>query len=131
MPKKHDTPEERVQKRVVIFLRNLRKSGVKIQFVHPANELMRTSTMKMLYWHLGVEGGVPDLIIFLEGGRTIFIELKVGKNKLSENQVGWQKSLTDMGFEHHVITAKNGNLDEQIRAMHAVGDILRQAGLKV
>lgn len=129
--KKRVMHEEVVQRAIISFLRSLRKMGIPIQFVHPANELMRTSTLRKIYWYLGVEAGVPDLIIFLRGGKTIFIELKVAPNGLSEDQMKWENNLCDMGFEHHIVTAPNSSMQGKAIAVHAVAEILNKHGLKV
>lgn len=131
-PKKRRVPhEEKVQKAVVNFLRGLRKVGVPIKFIHPANELLRTKALRLIYWALGVEAGAPDLVIFLRGGKTIFIELKVKGNYLEDSQKEWQESLTDMGFEHYVVTAPSSNMQGLAYAVHAVAGILNKHGLKV
>ena len=45
----------------------------------------------------GVRSGIPDLIIATEG-KIFFIEMKSGKNKVSENQKAVIKMLDDMRF---------------------------------
>lgn len=48
----------------------------------------------------GVKAGVPDL--FLPVGRSgyhgLFIEMKAGKNKPTEDQIGWLEALEDEGY---------------------------------
>ena len=129
--KRRKHPEEDIQKAVISFLRGLKKVGVPLRYLHPANELLRTSNMKMLYWALGIESGVPDVLIFLRGGITIFIELKVEPNGLSETQMEWENDLCSMGFEHHIYTAKNSSIMEKAKATHFVAGILNKHGLKV
>lgn len=48
----------------------------------------------------GVKAGVPDLFLPVPRGvyHGLFIELKVGKNKQTENQKHWQQLLTEQGY---------------------------------
>ena len=48
----------------------------------------------------GVKSGVPDLFLPVArlGYHGLFIELKAGKNKLSENQIAWLEALEDEGY---------------------------------
>lgn len=52
----------------------------------------------------GVKPGVPDLFIPLpRGGKHgMFIEMKYGKNKTTENQNKWLCYLAGQGYECHV-----------------------------
>ncbi len=69
---------------------------------------------------MGVRSGVPDLVLILDKGRTIWIELKApkseefnftGKNKaggrLSETQKDYQSFLTSHGHDHRLFSSKN------------------------
>jgi hypothetical protein len=53
----------------------------------------------------GVRAGVPDVFLPVSRGdkHGIFIELKHGKNKLTPEQVWWQKRLLASGYQ--VVTA--------------------------
>lgn len=53
----------------------------------------------------GVKSGVPDLFIPLPCGEFsgLFIELKVGKNKPTENQVKWIELLRKNGYRVEVL----------------------------
>ena len=48
----------------------------------------------------GVKSGVPDLMLPLPKGiyHGLFIEMKVGKNKTSENQNKWLEYLSSVGY---------------------------------
>ena len=46
----------------------------------------------------GVRAGVPDLVVLFSGGRSLYIELKAEKGRLSEKQVKWRDRLLGMGF---------------------------------
>ena len=51
----------------------------------------------------GMRKGWPDLQIHLNDGRTMFIELKLKNNDLSENQKMIHKEIRMMGFDVHVV----------------------------
>lgn len=53
----------------------------------------------------GLTAGHPDLTIFLPGGRTYFIENKVGKGRLSTAQMERHEKLRKAGFVVEVIRA--------------------------
>lgn len=53
----------------------------------------------------GLTAGHPDLTIFLPGGRTYFIENKVGKGRLSSAQADRHEKLRNAGFVVEVIRA--------------------------
>jgi hypothetical protein len=53
----------------------------------------------------GLTAGHPDLTIFLPGGRTCFIENKVGNGRLSPAQVQRHADLRRLGFTVEVVRA--------------------------
>ena len=50
----------------------------------------------------GVRNGISDLVIILNN-KVIFIELKDGNNKQSENQIDFEKVVTELNHEYYVI----------------------------
>ena len=73
----------------------------------------RSVETKRQGWQTPVQGdgkGFPDLCLVRE--RVIFIELKVGKNKLAPEQETWRDWIIASGGEWHLITDK-GWLDGQ------------------
>ncbi len=51
----------------------------------------------------GVRKGASDLIIFISGGKTLFVELKVKKRKQSPSQKDYERLVKGLGFEYYVI----------------------------
>jgi hypothetical protein len=59
----------------------------------------------------GLLNGVADVIILQPNAHTIFLELKVGRNKQSNYQKLFEDNVKELGFEYYVIR----NLDEVIK----------------
>ena len=55
--------------------------------------------------HLGMAAGEPDLRVYLDGGRVVFIEMKTSKGRLSENQKNRIEALQNAGHIAHVVKA--------------------------
>ena len=51
----------------------------------------------------GMEAGRCDIKVLKPGGRTIHIEMKTVKGRLSAKQKDWHKRLVELGFEVHVV----------------------------
>jgi len=68
-----------------------------VRWFHVPNGEKRSLATAQRLKRMGVSPGVPDIII-LHAGRTIWIELKSRKGKLSETQEGWREWLCDNGF---------------------------------
>ena len=70
---------------------------------HSPNEGKRTKFEQYLIRLLKVMSGFPDLVIFADNKRVLFIELKTLKNKnVSATQKWWNETLTKFGFDAHV-----------------------------
>lgn len=51
----------------------------------------------------GFLNGVADLIVLQPKAKTIFLELKVGRNKQSIHQKRFEEIVSEMGFEYYVV----------------------------
>lgn len=62
---------------------------------HPANGGSRNIIEASKFKAMGVKAGVPDIVICQSSGlfHALFIELKVGKNKLTSTQIAWHGKL--------------------------------------
>lgn len=69
----------------------------KIVFHHSPNFGKRTPFEQFKYVYLGSDSGFPDLMLFKKG-KTIAIELKIGKNRLMPSQVDWLNFLNECGI---------------------------------
>lgn len=102
--------EDNLQKCVVELLKAY-KATKGIEYFAVPNGGYRRKTEAARLKGLGVRAGVPDLVVLipamvpLDGirgarskPRTIFLELKAGKNKLSDSQEEWAGWLKDAEF---------------------------------
>lgn len=83
--------------------------------VHPENEQRRTGVEKFLAKYNGVRAGMPDIMVFKQAKRIVedsvlpylyaglAIELKIGKNTLSEDQAAVFVQLASAGWKTHLI----------------------------
>lgn len=99
--------EDDLQKAVARYLNSL---GV--LWMHPPNEIKAKVQYMAKRKAMGVKSGVPDVLIFKpnNGFSGLAIELKVGYNKPSDNQLRWLKDLEDNGW----CTFWSNSLDEVI-----------------
>lgn len=51
---------------------------------------------------MGLVAGVADMT-FLHNNKAYFIELKTKTGKQSPNQIDWQKTISNEGFQYHII----------------------------
>lgn len=97
--------EREIQKLVVEWFRATYKD--KGEIICVPNEVTHYSSNK---WQaVGMRKGCSDLIIVLKG-KVIFVELKTPQNKQSYEQVGFQRSVENLGYEYYVVRS----LDEFI-----------------
>lgn len=75
---------------------------------HPINEgrefAFKDSTVNFIGTNrFGFLKGLADIVLCIKNKPVIFIELKVGYNKLSENQQKFQDLCKSKGFEYYVV----------------------------
>jgi len=93
--KKYDGKEDDFQKAVAKYL------DVKgVLYFHPPNGGTRNVIEATKLKKMGVKSGVPDILIFnrRKDWSGLAIELKVGYNKPSENQLEFMKMLSGEGW---------------------------------
>lgn len=67
---------------------------------------------------MGSVAGAPDLMLQLEGGRVIEIELKARKGRQSESQWQWQEESERLGVRYYVC-----------RSLEDIDAVLRREGM--
>ena len=89
---------------------------------HPANEGRRSVQYAVMLKRAGLKSGVPDVLIFnpLPGypWKGIAIELKVGYNKQTQEQILWQRRLEG---ECNWIYFVCRSIDEVIKVLEKYG----------
>ena len=97
--------EEKIQKQLVKWLQAKRVAfsvGLEGAKRHPAEQ----ARMKAM----GMQSGHPDITLYLPHGKTIFIELKTLKGRVSDNQKERHETLKKLGFDVHVLKAEDGGV---------------------
>lgn len=101
------------QKTAARILDSITINGEHILWFHPANErdnkvkVSKTGAMYSpagnMFKQMGVKSGVLDCIVLEARHRFagLAIELKVGANKMTDNQKMWFKKLMDRGWSCH------------------------------
>lgn len=88
----------------VNMLRGLEARGL-LTFFHVPNQLARTKKLQLIFYNLGMQAGVTDLVILLPGGKTIHVENKYN-TKPSSAQVTWRQTLVNLGHTHYQVSFK-------------------------
>lgn len=92
--------ESKIQAEIVKFLQ-----AKKYLFASIPNEAagkdaaIRMSKMKTL----GLRSGAPDLLVFLDGGRLLCLEVKTEKGFQSPAQKHFEEKLNELKFEYYVV----------------------------
>src|SRR4051812_14223062 len=95
-------PEEQLQRSVVDLLQVYANRGL-LTFCHPANGGWRSKAEAGAFKAMGVRAGVPDLLVWTQGGGHFAIELKAGRRAvLSGAQVVWHSTLESLGHRVYV-----------------------------
>lgn len=109
--------EEALQ-RAVVQLLALYEQRDWLAFCHVPNGGLRTASEAGRFRAMGVRAGVPDLLVWIRGGRSIGLELKAGRGKLSPEQMYWHARIAGLGHRVHVC-----------RSVDDVEAVLREEGV--
>jgi hypothetical protein len=95
-------PEEQLQRSVVDLLSVYQNRGL-LAFAHVPNGGRRSKAEAGAFKAMGVRAGVPDLLVWTQGGGHFAIELKAGRRAvLSGAQVVWHSTLENLGHRVYV-----------------------------
>ena len=110
-------PEAALQAACIEYLRIKEKQG-KLRFIAPMAEGSKSPKRAGWAKKMGLQAGVPDLVIIYPGTidsgfytQVAFVELKAKGGKLTAPQREWQAWCQNHNIEHHVIFS----LDELVR----------------
>lgn len=72
---------------------------------HIVNEGKRSPRYGAELKRQGLKSGVPDLFLPVPRGNShgLFLEMKVGRNKCTDNQKKWIRALMEQGYEVKVV----------------------------
>lgn len=71
-------------------------------------------------WVAPGQRGVPDRIVILPNGKTVFVEMKAPGGALAPLQLKWARTLIQMGHSCYVIDTKDG-VDRFIQEVFVCG----------
>lgn len=72
-------------------------------FLHIPNEGKRSVQGHAMMIAKGLQPGAHDLLILLEGGTTIWIELKTATGPIRPAQIKWADTITKMGYHQYLL----------------------------
>lgn len=118
--KKHYHNEKDLQNQVEYYLR-LKQ----ITYIHLTTFIRRRCRRCRAVMNLAVEGNknYADLIMFLEGGQTVFMELKSHKGREQKGQKELRKHLTSLGFDCFVVDSFDLFLEIEKAGFKAEGQL--------
>lgn len=53
---------------------------------------------------MGLRPGIADMLFFPDDGSVVWIELKIGYNKQSDNQISFEHRVTSFGHKYFVVS---------------------------
>ncbi len=129
-------PEDDLQRQQIDLLKVLKAQG-RVHYFAVPNGGKRSKAEAAIMQGLGVVAGVPDLVLMwnrtpsgaarLYPGRVGFIENKIGKNVLTEQQLEWRAAISDQGHEFAVCRSMDDFLSTlvqfQIMGLHEIGKV--------
>lgn len=75
----------------------------KMCFLHIPNEGKRSVQTTCMLIAKGMQPGAHDIVILLDGGKTLWVELKTKDGVISQKQKAWHERIVKMGYSHHLI----------------------------
>ncbi len=91
----YDPSEHKLQSKLVDILPGLMKPGVVCMAI--ANGSLRHPRVAIKLKDEGVLPGAPDLVFVMKGGRVAWLEMKKGKGRSSDVQLGFHARLKRLG----------------------------------
>lgn len=111
--------EDTLQKSCVAWF-DLQYQHLSWSLFHVPNGGKRNSVEAAKFKAMGVRPGVPDLMLVIPRGgyHYLALELKVGKNKQTENQKWYQSKMTENGGKYVVIRSLDDFIDTVNAYLH-------------
>nr|DAZ68168.1 MAG TPA: Nuclease [Caudoviricetes sp.] len=99
---KPKTTEAQEQKSLIEWAKWQEKKYPELKMLmHVPNEGKRSKRYGAELKRMGLKAGFPDLGLFVPRNNKsgLFLEMKVGRNKCTENQKKWIRNLLEQGYE--------------------------------
>ena len=96
--------EAKIQQEIFLWFNNnfcLPKHNPKCSIFSVPNETSNVKEM-MFKKATGLVSGVSDLIVLLPN-KCMFVEVKTAIGKQSKKQISFEKTVTNLGFEYHLV----------------------------
>lgn len=100
------TTEREIQTAVMNYLAGRERVTRELVAFHVPNGGSRHPREAANLKRQGVRPGVPDIIVALRDGRTLWIELKAKRGRVSPAQEAFGEGLKALGHEYYVIAAE-------------------------
>ena len=92
--------EKELHSRVCASLNGYQSHGL-LRYTATKREAVRGLKWGKQAKQSGFAKGLPDFLIFMKGGKVIFIELKSSTGRLSPQQESWRDWLKDAQYQWH------------------------------
>lgn len=125
-PKIRHMEEAVLQRPIVKALERIERKWMNLTFFHVPNQLLRTSALRKIYAGLGVRSGVTDLVIPIDGGRTLWVELKYKRDDSTDDQIEFHAKLRGLGHRVEIIVAET-----KAEALEKLFEILQDCGVQI
>lgn len=80
----------------------MRESELERQFVREVKAIGG----RAVKWTAPGERGVPDRIVILQNGQTVYVEMKAAGKPLGPLQARWARILQELGHRHYKIDSR-------------------------
>ena len=95
--------EHDLQVRCASYLLKREREIKDLAFCHIPNEGKHKVQYRKKLREEGLRPGAPDLMIWLAGGKTLAVELKIPTGEPSDNQISFGGRLARLGHDYHVL----------------------------
>lgn len=89
-----------------------------ILFFHVPNGGKRSKREAAKFVAMGVRAGVHDLVVLLDKGVTVFIEVKVGKGVLSKSQEKFHEEIKMVSHNSHLL--QSDSVEDGLAQLEAI-----------
>lgn len=107
--------EDKLQENCARFLNSIERYHGGFIWFHVPNEGKRTKAYGAKLKRMGMRAGVPDIVMVFKKGKTVFVELKTAKGKLSKGQNQFKKDCKKNKISY--IVSKSDNVADHLNLL--------------